>query len=105
MENRQTDSDAGVQSQVGVGHVERITKALHEVNPNWVDDGFGIVGPQRPVIPQPLATPHPMPFLIDNPGRGGAGTGDCTPTNPPGSGTFVWGTINGVCQWIDTTTC
>lgn len=29
----------------------------------------------------------------------------CIPTAPPGSGTWVWGSINGVCQWIDTTDC
>lgn len=25
--------------------------------------------------------------------------------DPPGSGTYVLGSVNGTCQWIDTTTC
>ena len=41
---------------------------------------------------------------------GTGGTGDITPClvaagPPPGSGTFILGAIDGVCQWIDTTTC
>ncbi len=31
--------------------------------------------------------------------------GSCLPDSPPGSGTWIWGTVDGVCQWIDTTTC
>ncbi len=31
----------------------------------------------------------------------------CIPTtrDPEETGTFVWGSVDGVCQWIDTTTC
>ncbi len=29
----------------------------------------------------------------------------CLPDSPPESGTSVWGSIDGECQWIDTTTC
>ena len=29
----------------------------------------------------------------------------CLPTNPPASGTYVWGSVDGVCGWISTTTC
>lgn len=31
--------------------------------------------------------------------------GSCTPSSPPSSGTWVWGSVDGVCQWIDTTDC
>jgi hypothetical protein len=30
---------------------------------------------------------------------------DCAPTTPPETGTWIWGSVEGVCQWIDTTTC
>lgn len=29
----------------------------------------------------------------------------CSPSAPPGSGTYVWGSIDGTCQWISTTDC
>lgn len=32
-------------------------------------------------------------------------SGTCAPTAPHTTGTWVWGSIDGVCQWIDTTEC
>ncbi len=29
----------------------------------------------------------------------------CIPSSPPDTGTSVWGSVDGVCQWIDTTDC
>ena len=29
----------------------------------------------------------------------------CNPGNPPETGTYIFGTINGACQWINTTNC
>lgn len=62
----QTDSDAGSQSQVGVGKVDRTPKALHQIQPNWIEDGHGIVGPRRQVVVPQSARPHRMDFGIDN---------------------------------------
>jgi hypothetical protein len=42
-------------------------------------------------------------IAVDNAAKTGAAS--CAPTAPPASGTWVWGSVNGNCQWIDTTTC
>lgn len=96
----QKDSDAGAQSQTGVGRVNQVTKALHEVQPNWTEDGYGIRGPQRQVVPKSNASPFPMDFRVDNsrnsPLSGGGAivvtTEDATGYTP---GTGV-STVNGV---------
>ncbi len=59
------DSNAGTSSQVGVGRAQQIGRALHQINPNWVEDGYGIVGPQRQVVRQ-NATPSGMEFGVNN---------------------------------------
>lgn len=104
--NIQTDSDSQGPIQPGVGRSDQVGRALHQINPNWVEDGFGIVGPQRPIVPREQPQPHPVRFGIDNsrPVLPGDNTA-CTPSGPPSSGTWVWGSVEGVCQWIDTTTC
>ena len=33
------------------------------------------------------------------------GAAACAPSQPPGSGTWIWGSVDGVCQWIETTNC
>ncbi len=104
-ENIQTDSDAESQSQPGVGKVDQVNRSLHQINPNWIEDGYGIIGPQRPIIPKVDPHPTPMEFKIDNSFPPSGRDDACTPSGPPASGTVVWGSIDGVCQWIDTTTC
>ncbi len=99
------DSNAGSQSQVGVGRAEQPNRPLHQINPNWVEDGYGIVGPQRQITRQ-SATPASMEFGVNNNSSPNQGpNAPCAPDPPPDMGTWVWGTIDGVCQWIDTTTC
>jgi hypothetical protein len=103
-ENIQTDSDSQGPIQPGVGRSDQTSKALHQINPNWVEDGFGVVGPQRQVIPKPEQRPPPMDFTI-SPLAARSGENPCLPASPPPSGTWIWGSVDGVCQWIDTTTC
>ncbi len=64
-ERVQTDSDAENQSQIGVGQTDQANRALHQINPNWVEDGHGLRGPQRTVA-RVIARPHPIQFNIDN---------------------------------------
>jgi hypothetical protein len=108
MEYYPVDSDAGAQSAVGVGQGDPTIKALHEILPGWMVDGFGVRGPQEPRSREPMATPAPMIFGLPHGDTGGgetpAGT-ECQPTTPPGSGTHLWGVVDGTCQWVDTTTC
>lgn len=101
----QTDSDGDVQSGAAIGTVQQ-PRGFHETQPNWMVDGYGIRGPQRDA-PAVSVRPEPMQFGVDNQNKGfGEGeSGACRPTAPPPSGTYVWGAVNGVCQWINTTTC
>jgi len=104
-DNIQTDSDSQGPIQPGVGRSDQTNRAIHQIQPNWVEDGFGVVGPQRQVIPRPTLQPPRMDFGIDNSRPTAGSTSNCAPSAPPGTGTWVWGTVDGVCQWIDTTTC
>jgi len=103
-DNIQTDSDSQGPIQPGVGRSDQTNKSLHQINPNWVEDGYGVVGPQRQVIPKPQPQPPRMDFGIDN-SRVNIPTSQCSPSTPPEEGTWIWGSVDGVCQWIDTTTC
>lgn len=84
--------------------------ALHQVEPTWRIDGYGIRGPQEERMAEKVG-PTPMAFESSYPHQGGdtiqqtTGSGDCTPIDQPDEGTFVWGSIDGECQWIDTTDC
>lgn len=111
MENVPTDTDAGPQSTVGVGVADTVTRALHETQPSWLQDGYGVRGPQRRES-QEAAKPADMTFGTPSNGRSQQSrtkTG-CAPTQPQGgdpeaTGTWVWGVVDGTCQWIDTTDC
>ncbi len=103
IERVQTDTDAEGQTQIGVGRSDQLNRAIHQIQANWQEDGHGIRGPQRSVI-QTQARPFPMPFGI-NDARVNPASSQCTPNAPPTTGTHLWGTVDGVCQWIDTTTC
>ena len=100
--NNQTDTDAGAQSVVGTDQVDQISRALHQVRPNWAEDGHGVRGPQRPVIPSQLARPNPVEFQFPASSNNNRTPGACDPSAPPATGTYVWGAIDGVCQWIPT---
>lgn len=106
MERVPTDTDAGPQSVVGVGVVDTTTKAFHETQPSWLQDGYGVRGPQQPR--QREATEKPTPMDVGMPsGRKGGGDstpGACAPTAPPDTtNVYVWGVNKdgaGVCGWI-----
>ena len=106
MENQQTDTDARGPFAPGVGAMEQNVKKLYDLQPNWVADGFGIRGPQRPESAPESARPTEMNFGLDQGGKKGFGdpptAGACAPTTPPASGTHVWGAVSGACQWIPT---
>ena len=98
-----------------------------DFNPSWIEDGYGISGPQDDYTEEDLQpwdlyagtqdqqsgpdywstkvtskqNKEPEDFI------GGSADGDCMAAagDPPGSGTFVLGSVDGTCQWIDTTTC
>lgn len=108
MERNQTDSDAGGQSSVGVGRVEDLNRKLHEIQPNWIADGYGLRGPQAARQREVAARPESMQFGLPTANKAGFGTSEaapCAPTTPPETGTSVWGSVDGVCQWIDTADC
>jgi len=104
-EHVQTDSDSQGPIQPGVGRSDQTNRSIAQINPNWVEDGYGIVGPQRPVIPQPLSRPPPMEFGIDNSFPLNEPNSKCVPSGPHATGTWVWGSVAGKCKWIATTTC
>lgn len=45
--------------------------------------------------------------MISTTGEGGGGSNACLTDagDPPASGTYVLGSVDGTCQWISTTTC
>ena len=77
--------------------------------PSWLEDGLGIMGEQTEV-PQLFDEDWDTNSTTDerqNPDFSGSGGAPCIATagNPPAIGTWVLGSVGGVCQWIDTTTC
>lgn len=82
---------------------------VDEFDPSWMGDGGGIQGEQtdpdwsEDAQWDTRATSEDNIIPEDFIGAGGS----CLATagDPPGSGTWVLGSIGGTCQWIDTTTC
>lgn len=78
---------------------------MDDYNPGWMDDGLGIYGDQ---------SDERLDFnkdwdveartFLDPKGDSMVGAG-CSPGSPPDTGTWIFGAIDGVCQWIDTTIC
>lgn len=86
---------------------------LGQFNPTFLEDGNGIagIGIGQPPFAENLldwrvgaTTQYDEPVEDQQPPGGAAGcmadAGD-----PPGSGTWILGSIDGTCQWIDTTIC
>ncbi len=83
---------------------------MSDFSPSWMEDGLGISGEQgEPSFDSNQAwdtnawsrvedTQDEIPAGTDSTCLGDAG-------DPPGSGTWILGSIDGTCQWIDTTTC
>ncbi len=79
---------------------------LNEFNPSWIEDGGGIIGEQSDSSFDNQLQWDTTAWSRDNQQQSDAsGAGPCNPSAPPASGTHIWGSIGGVCQWIDTTTC
>ncbi len=78
---------------------------LSEFTPSWMDDGQGIYGAEGEPSFDNNQQWDTNAWSRLNEDGGGSGGGTCTPGAPPASGTHVWGSVGGVCQWIDTTTC
>ena len=91
--------------------MEEDDSGLNQVDPQWLDTG-GIPGtdPAYPPYGEDQQQWDTNPYTIsDFPSEDFAPPGEAPCViqagEPPGSGTYVLGSIDGVCQWIDTTTC
>jgi hypothetical protein len=93
---------------------------LSDINPSWMEDGYGIEGPpsygaqdDSPDWDTRVWSDSPKEAddvwsdqnqdsmdLVGTPSTCLTDAGD-----PPGSGTWILGSIDGMCQWIDSTTC
>ena len=84
--------------------------SLDNFQPSWMEDGYGIAGPQSENIQEDVADWDTNIWSENsqaNEDFTGARADDCMTAAgaPPGTGTYVLGSIDGVCQWINTTTC
>lgn len=78
--------------------------------PSFMEDGYGISGPQNNFVEEDLQDwdlnawsdqSQTVEDFITGPATGClSDAGD-----PPSSGTWVLGSMDGTCKWIDTTTC
>ncbi len=80
---------------------------MNEFNPSWMEDGGGISGEQNdPDFSDNMQwDTNAWSRVEDNPDEFGGGGCISAAGSPPGSGTYVLGSVDGVCQWINTTTC
>lgn len=76
--------------------------------PSFLEDGYGISGPQTNYVEEDLQDwdlnawtdqSQANEDFISGP------SGACNPGDPPPIGTWIFASVDGVCQWIDTTTC
>lgn len=82
---------------------------LNDFNPSWMEDGFGLIGEQpdyQDEDNQDWDTRAGVEDQRDYDDSAAINQG-CLGTagSPPATGTYVLGSVDGVCQWIDTTTC
>jgi hypothetical protein len=103
------DTDATGPFAVGTGHSEQGSVDIRNINPNWIADGYGVRGPQKQSGVEERARPLDIPLAFDN-SRNAPPTipsSACAPTprDPSETGTWVWGSVDGVCQWIGTADC
>jgi len=88
----QTDTDAGPSSSVGVGVAEQVGRTLQNTQANWLIDGHGLRGPQKPyqqenVQPAPMQLPQDSPAV--RPGGASGGGENCKPPSPDTSKVYV----------------
>ncbi len=80
---------------------------LNEFNPSWMEDGGGITGEQNyPDFSDNLQWDTNAWSRVQD-DQDVFGSAGCLSQagSPPEMGTVVLGSVDGVCQWIDTTTC
>lgn len=95
-----------------------VMPGLDDYQPSWMDDGGGISGgaesdPYDDFDQSYLlhgqtvsaASWETQTTSRQNQNDDSPAPRGCLPDSPPSSGTSVWGAVDGVCQWIDTTTC
>ena len=89
-----------------VNEDEQQGPALSDYDPSWMQDGYGITGDQGEPDLNDDTQWDTNAWSRDQQQDDFTGAGgSCLPSSPPDTGTSVWGSIDGVCQWIDTTTC
>lgn len=109
MQQNQTDTDSQGPFATGTGFSEQRPNAIHQINPNWVADGYGLRGPQRPVVPDDTRrSPIQFPMIDNSVPRPAAQQGElCDPGE--GADTSLkyikateWDTDHWVCVWLPT---
>lgn len=80
---------------------------MSDVDPQWLRDGEGVGQPSDYDLDDYTEwnTRAWSRDIQDQDFTGVTGDASCAPSDPPGSGTHIWGSVGGTCQWIDTTTC
>ncbi len=81
---------------------------LSDFNPSWMEDGLGFTGEQGEQDFSNQQQWDTNAWSRQNQDQGDAFSQlGCIGQagNPPPSGTHVLGSVDGTCQWIDTTTC
>ncbi len=93
--------------------------SINDFEPSWMDDGGGLSGgaetsPDFEFEQSYLlhgSTVSAASWETQTTSRQNQSPEDtspargCIPASPPDTGTWVWGTVDGECQWIDTTAC
>lgn len=83
---------------------------IDDFQPSWMEDGYGISGPQGDA-PDEQIIQWDIDAWTDDSKQAedfiGASAESCMANagDPPESGTWILGSIDGTCQWIDTTDC
>ncbi len=106
--NDATDTDAGSGFTTGTGPSEQRGPSIHDIQPNWISDGHGIRGPQKPRVEEGRAQPFEIPFAPDNSPRVAADNpmiDDCIPPDGDTSKKYARLThyVDGkwVCYWLE----
>ncbi len=85
--------------------------SMNEFSPSWMRDGLDIVGEQNyPDFSSNQAWDTDPYTIGTEPGDdyqppGGAASCMSDAGDPPDMGTWILGSVDGTCQWIDTTDC
>ncbi len=82
---------------------------MNEFSPSWMRDGLDISGEQNypDFSSNQQWDTNAWSRVEDTPDEIPPSGGSCMSDagDPPDSGTWILGSVDGTCQWIDTTTC